>query len=62
MEEINLLVDLLAIHNLDYIQIGFLNINLATTASIKVRNLYSFFTRRVFARRVFELFGFKEVG
>ena len=47
---------------IDFVQIGYLKINLAESVSIKLRNLYGFFTRNALAADFFKLFGFKEVG
>ncbi len=48
--------------DIDFIQIGYLNINMAETVSIVLRNFYSFFTRNATGAKLFELFGFLEVG
>jgi GR25 family glycosyltransferase involved in LPS biosynthesis len=48
--------------DLDFIQIGYLKINLAEGFSIILRNFYSFFTRKARGTKLFELFGFMEVG
>ena len=55
------LVDIMMGQNLDFIQLGYLGINLAERLSIKVRNLYSFFTRNSLLYAFFDAFGFKEV-
>jgi GR25 family glycosyltransferase involved in LPS biosynthesis len=55
------MVDTMLSKNLDFIQLGYLGINLAERLSIKVRNLYSFFTRNAFLSTFFTVFGFKEV-
>lgn len=49
-------------HEIDFVQIGYLKINLAESVSIRLRNLYGFFTRNALAADFFKLFGFKEVG
>ena len=60
--EIDYWVQQMEAHGLDFIQIGYLKINLAESIDIMIRNCYSFFTRQAFAANFFELFGFKEVG
>lgn len=61
-KDIESLVEIMEKQNLDFIQIGYLTINLAENFSIRVRNVYSFFTRNALASRLFKVFGFKEVG
>jgi hypothetical protein len=60
-EDIEHLVAVMKEQNLDFIQVGFLKINLSENFSINVRNVYSFFTRNTFASSFFKFFGFKEV-
>jgi GR25 family glycosyltransferase involved in LPS biosynthesis len=47
---------------IDFLQVGYLKINLAEGALIQLKNWYSFFTRTALAANFFNLFGFKEVG
>jgi GR25 family glycosyltransferase involved in LPS biosynthesis len=49
-------------HEIDFLQVGYLKINLAEGALIELKNWYSFFTRTAIAASFFNLFGFKEVG
>jgi GR25 family glycosyltransferase involved in LPS biosynthesis len=55
------IVDTMLSKNLDFIQLGYLGINLAERLSIEVRNLYAFFTRNSLLSTFFTIFGFKEV-
>jgi GR25 family glycosyltransferase involved in LPS biosynthesis len=56
------LVDAMSELEIDFIQIGYLKINLAEGTSIVLRNFYSFFTRNALGAKLFGLFGFMEVG
>ena len=56
------LSDAITEFEIDFIQIGYLNINLAEGVSIILRNFYSFFTRNALAANMFGFFGFMEVG
>jgi GR25 family glycosyltransferase involved in LPS biosynthesis len=47
---------------LDFVQVGYLRINLGESVSIQLRNWYGFFTRHAIAGDFFKLFGFKEVA
>jgi len=60
--KVKTLVALMNSERIDFIQLGFLDINLAGRFSIKLRNLYSYFTRNSFLPSLFLIFGFKEVG
>lgn len=53
--------DIMNSQNLDFVQLGYLGINLAEQLSIKSRNLYCFFTRYSLLSPFFSVFGFKEV-
>jgi GR25 family glycosyltransferase involved in LPS biosynthesis len=55
-------VDIMKAEEIDFLQLGFLNINLVERISIKLRNFYNFFTRYRIFPSFFLLFGFKEVG
>ena len=59
---IKTLSDAITKFEIDFIQIGYLKINLADRVSILLRNFYGFFTRHALAANVFGLFGFKEVS
>jgi len=56
------LLDVMKTEDLDFIQLGFLSINLSERVSIRCRNLYSYFTRNNLFPSFFRIFGFKEVG
>jgi GR25 family glycosyltransferase involved in LPS biosynthesis len=62
LPQIEALSSIMSVHGIDFIQLGYLNINVAETVSIKLRNTYGFFTRNAIASGLFRVFGFKEVG
>jgi GR25 family glycosyltransferase involved in LPS biosynthesis len=55
-------VELMNLHNLDFIQIGYLNLNVLEAFSIKLRNAYNFMIKYSVAQSFLEMFGFKEIG
>lgn len=59
---LNNCVQLMVQHNIHFLQIGHLKINIAESSSILVRNLYSYFTKNALASKFFTFFGFKEVS
>ena len=60
--QIEFLSSIMDEREIDFLQVGYLKINLAESALIQLKNWYSFFTRTAFAANFFNLFGFKEVG
>jgi GR25 family glycosyltransferase involved in LPS biosynthesis len=61
-ESVRNLASIMNSEELDFIQLGFLGINITERFSIKIRNLYSYFTRNSLLPSLFLLLGFKEVG
>lgn len=59
--ELTALANQMSENGIDFIQIGYLNLNLAEGIAIRIRNLYNFFTKKNLAPRFLKLFGFKEV-
>ena len=62
ISQIELFSSIMSEHEIDFLQVGYLKINLAEGALIQLKNWYSFFTRTALAAKFFNLFGFKEVG
>jgi len=60
-EEIAHLVSQMELHDIDFLQLGYLRLNIGETLSIEARNAYDLITRSSLAPRFFGLFGFKEV-
>ena len=59
--EIAELVPQMVLHNIDFLQVGYLRLNGGESFSIALRNVYDFITRRSLAPRFFGFFGFNEV-
>jgi len=60
-DEIAHLISQMELHDIDFLQLGYLGLNVGETFSIKLRNAYDLITRRSLAPKFFGFFGFKEV-
>jgi hypothetical protein len=59
-EELNLIVRQATESNLDFLQIGYLKLNIIDRIEVVLRNLYDYLIRLGFLNKFFMFFGFKE--
>lgn len=62
IDEIGELIFQMHLHNIDFLQVGFTELNYVESFAIRLRNFYDFVIRKSIFPKFFSFFGFKEVS